>query len=113
MEAVWNVIINSTELYESVDNQMIKPIFLKEGRCFVKVDKTPVMDGKKQALDEYGNEVYKDEQMCTVISSTVKELKKGDRICPIVRGGVPIYHLETKKHKFITLDVEDIYAQEV
>lgn len=88
----------------------MKPIFLKEGRCYVKIDKTPIMDGKKQALDEVGNPVYKDEQKCTVISCTLKELKKGDKIFPIFRGGVPIYELETKKNKFIILDVEDVYA---
>lgn len=56
---------------------------------------------------------YDLEKTATVQSCTLPELKKGTVVVPIIRGGVPIAKEETKKFILISLDVEDIYAQEV
>lgn len=79
-------------------------------RVILRIDKKYLMDGKKPLLDEGGNPVYEQEQISTVISSNVPELKKGDKVIPIIRGGVPVYSQETKKHLIVVIDVEDIFA---
>ena len=69
--------------------------------------------GKKvPMLDEYGNHSFKSEEYGKVLSSNVPEIKKGSKVYPIIRGGVPLNHLETKKYQVIVIDQEDIYASE-
>ena len=80
-------------------------------RAILKITKNYLMDKKKPLLDEGGNPVYEQEQIATVISSNIPELKKGDKVIPIIRGGVPIYSQETKKYVVVVIDQEDIYAK--
>lgn len=79
---------------------MFKPLYLTEGRAILRVGK--IVNKEIEGYDL--------EKTATVVSSTHTELKKGSVVVPIIRGGVPIVSEETKKHIFISLDVEDIYA---
>jgi hypothetical protein len=87
---------------------MFKPL---GNRAILKITKNYLMDGKKPILDEQGNPVYEQEQIATVMSSNITELKKGDKVIPIIRGGVPVYSEETKKYVVVIIDGEDIYAK--
>lgn len=70
--------------------------------------------GKKvPMLDEYGDHSFKAEDWGMVLSSNVPTIKKGARVYPIIRGGVPLRSLETKKYQVIVIDIEDLYAQEI
>lgn len=82
---------------------MFKPLYLTEGRALLRVMK----------LIKKEEENYDLEKTATVLSSTHPELKKGTVVVPIIRGGVPIQSEETKKHIVVSIDVEDLYAQEV
>lgn len=93
---------------------MFKPLYLKEGRVLLRVDKKFYLDEKKKpVLDEKGEPAYDLEKTGTVLSSTTPELKKGAVVVPIIRGGVPIHSEETKKSLTIAIDVEDLYAVEI
>lgn len=82
---------------------MYKPLYLKDGRALLRVNKIINKD----------IEGYDLEKTAVVMSSTLPELKKGTVVVPIIRGGVPIQSEETKKHIVISIDVEDLYAEEV
>ena len=58
-------------------------------------------------------ENYDLEKVGTVLSATTSDLKKGTKVIPIIRGGVPIFSEETKKHIVISIDYEDLYAQAI
>ncbi len=79
---------------------MFKPLFLKEGRAILRVGKIISKEVEGYDLEKTG----------VVQSSTLPELKKGSVVVPIIRGGVPIFSEETKKHIFVAIDAEDIYA---
>lgn len=69
--------------------------------------------GKKvPMLDEYGNHSFKAAEYGIVLFSNVERIKKGQKVYPVIRGGVPLNHLETKKYQVIVIDEEDIYASE-
>lgn len=86
---------------------MYKPLYLEEGRAILKINKIP----RKDALE--GEIEYDLDKVGTVQSCTLKDLKKGTVVVPIIRGGVPIHEEETKKFIVISIDVEDLYAQKV
>lgn len=79
-------------------------------RCIVKVDKNYIKEKGKQVLDDQGGAVYEPEQIAKVMSSNIKGIKKGDKVVPLLRGGVPITSEETKKYLVVVLDKEEIYA---
>lgn len=89
---------------------MYKPL---GNRVVLRIDKDYLFDKKKPVLDEMGQHAFKQEQEATVISSNVPELKKGDKVIPIIRGGVPIYKEESKKSLIVVIDIEDIYAKKI
>lgn len=90
---------------------MLRPL---GNRVVLQMNKVYLKDAKKKPmLDEYGNHSFKSEEYGTVLSSNVDGIKKGSKIYPIIRGGVPLNHLETKNHQVIVIDFEDCYAQEV
>lgn len=86
---------------------MLKPF---GNRCLLKIDKTYLKEKGKPVLDELGKPQYVQEQEATVVSSNVPELKKGMKVYPVIRGGVPIYKEETPKYLLVVIDAEDIYA---
>jgi hypothetical protein len=67
----------------------------------------------KPVLNEDGTPRYIIDQPAKVLSSNIPEIKKGMTVYPIIRGGVPIYHLEDKKKQVVVIDNEDIYAVEI
>ena len=79
-------------------------------RCIVKVDKKYTKENGKQVKDESGEDVWQPEQIATVMSSNIEGMKKGDKVIPLLRGGVPITDEETKKYLVVVLDAEEIYA---
>jgi hypothetical protein len=82
-------------------------------RVMCKIGKRYIFDAKnKPVLDDSGNPVYEQEQEGTVISSNIPEIKKGMKIIPLGRGGVPIIKEENKKGYVVIFDYEDIYAVE-
>lgn len=90
---------------------MIKP---HGERVIVKIMKRYLKEKNgKQMLDENGVEVYDQEQDAKVMSSNIDGIKRGMTVYPVIRGGVPIYKQETKKHTIVVIDKEDIYATEV
>lgn len=92
---------------------MFKPLFLKDGRAILRVNKKFYLDKGKPVLDDNGNPQYDLEKTGVVQSTTGNELKKGAVVLPIIRGGVPIPSEETKKYLTVAIDLEDIYALEV
>jgi hypothetical protein len=89
---------------------MIKP---NGNRCVLQLTKKYITDKGKPVLDEDGQPRYIIEQPAKVLSSNIPEIKKGMTVYPIIRGGVPIYHLEDKKKQVVVIDNEDIYATEI
>jgi len=89
---------------------MIKPL---GNRCLVQLTKKFLSDKGKPVLDEDGSPVYDIEQKAKVVSSNVEGIKKGMTVYPIIRGGVPIRHMENKKYQFVVIDAEDLYASEI
>jgi hypothetical protein len=81
-------------------------------RLVLQLNKKMIFDGKKPVLDDNGEQRYVLEQAAKVLSSNVPEIKKGMTVYPIIRGGVPIYHLENKKFQVVIIDFEDIYGIE-
>jgi hypothetical protein len=82
-------------------------------RAILQLTKDYIMDKKKPVLDEDGQPRYVIGQAAKVLSSNIDGIKKGMTVYPIIRGGVPIYHLETKKYQVVIIDNEDIYGIEV
>jgi len=89
---------------------MIKP---NGNRCVLQMTKKYIQDKGKPVLDEDGQPRYVIEQAAKVLSSNVEGIKKGMTVYPIIRGGVPIYHLENKKCQVVVIDNEDLYAVEI
>lgn len=89
---------------------MIKP---NGNRAVLQMTKKYITDKGKPVLDEDGQPRYMIEQPAKVLSSNIEGLKKGTIVYPIIRGGVPIYHLENKKVQVVVIDEEDIYAREI
>ena len=81
-------------------------------RCLLQIDKVYLKEKGKPVLDEEGTPRYTLDQRAKVIQSNVEGIKKGQTCYPIIRGGVPITHLEDKKKYVISIDSEDIYAIE-
>lgn len=81
-------------------------------KVLLKVEKIYKKEGGKPVMDGEGNPLY-DLNDFYVFASNSPEFKKGKKVFPIIRGGVPITELETKKHYFLVVDIQDIYAQEV
>jgi len=82
-------------------------------RCIVKVDKKYIKDENgKPELNDIGEPSYENIQEATVTKSNIEGLKKGDKIIPLLRGGVPIVKEETKKYTMVILDKEEVYANE-
>lgn len=86
---------------------MIKP---NGNRAILQLTKRYLMDKGKPAVDAEGNQQFTTDQGAKVLSSNIQGIKKGMTVYPIIRGGVPLYHLETKKVQVIVVDNEDIYA---
>lgn len=80
-----------------------KPLYLEKGRALLKISKIVTKEMENYDLEKVG----------TVLSATTSDLKKGAKVIPIIRGGVPIFSEETKKHIVIAIDYEDLYAQEI
>ena len=79
-------------------------------RCIVRIGKRYIMDAKgKQVLND-GEPVYEQEQEGIVISSNIPKIKKGMKIIPLGRGGVPIIKEENKKGYIVIFDEDDVYA---
>lgn len=90
---------------------MFKPF---DERVIVKVDKRYITDDKgKPVLSDDGKQIYEPQQECTVLSSNIEGIKKGDRIIPVLRGGLPINSEDNKKYSVIILDRQDIYGIKV
>ena len=89
---------------------MIKPT---GNRAVLQLTKDYVKEKGKQVLDDDGQPRYVISQAAKVLSSNIPEIKKGMTVYPIIRGGVPIYHLENKKYQVVVIDGEDIYASEI
>ena len=82
-------------------------------RVICKIGKKYKVDAKnKPVLDDQGNQYYEQEQVGVVLRSGIEEIKKGMKIIPLGRGGVPILAEETKKHYIVIFDAEDVYAFE-
>ena len=86
---------------------MLKPI---GNRCILRIDKRYLTEKGKPVIGPDGQPVFEQEQEATVIASNIPDLKKGMKVYPIIRGGVPIYKEETKKYSVVVIDFEDIYA---
>lgn len=82
-------------------------------RCIVKINKKYLMQKGKPVLDESGQPVYEQEEEATVLSSNIDGIKKGMKIIPVIRGGVPIRKEETKKYLIVVIEEYDIVATEV
>jgi hypothetical protein len=82
-------------------------------RLVLQLNKKMIFEGKKPVLDDNGEQRYVLEQAAKVLSSNVYEIKKGMTVYPIIRGGVPIYHLENKKAQVVIIDFEDVYGVEI
>ena len=79
----------------------------------VRINKRYLKDKKgKPLLDENNNQVFDQDQEAKILFSNIPELKKGQIIYPVIRGGVPIYKNETSKYLDVIIDEEDIYAYE-
>lgn len=89
---------------------MLKP---NGNRAVLQLTKKYLSEKGKPILNEDGSPRYVIDQPAKVISSNIPEIKKGMTVYPIIRGGVPIYHLEDKKKQIVVIDAEDIYASEV
>ena len=82
-------------------------------RCIVKVDKKYIKDENgKPELNDIGEPTYEAVQEATVTKSNIEGVKKGMKVVPLLRGGVPIIKEETKKYTIVVLDKEEIYAIE-
>lgn len=79
-------------------------------RCIVRINKIYLKEKGKQIIDDRGKPVYEAEQEATVVSSNIEGIKKGYKIIPLLRGGVPITQLETSKYLMVVLDKDEIYA---
>lgn len=87
---------------------MFKPF---DDRVIVKVDKRYITDDKgKPALADDGTPMYEPQQICTVVSSNIEGIKKGMKVIPLLRGGLPINSSNTKKDYQVILDRRDIYG---
>jgi hypothetical protein len=89
---------------------MIKPFGT---RVLVRINKRYLKDKKgKQILNEDNMPVFDQDQEAKILVSNISELKKGQIIYPVIRGGVPIYKNETSKYLDVIIDEEDIYRYE-
>ena len=88
---------------------MLKPF---GNRVLLKITKVYAKEKGKPVLGQDGLPQFSLAQKAKVLQSNVPEIKKGMTVYPIIRGGVPIYHLETKNDFVYSLDAEDIYALE-
>lgn len=89
---------------------MLKPF---GRRVLVKQNKIYIKDEKgKQLLNDGGQPAFRFEQKAKVLKSGIPEIKVGQYVYPILRGEVPIEHLDDKKHQIATVDEIDIYAVE-
>ena len=89
---------------------MYKPF---DARLIAKINKRYLTDAKNKPInDEHGNQIYEQEQEGTVISSNIEGIKKGMKIIPLGRGGVPIIKEENKKYYIVIFDRDDVYACE-
>lgn len=79
----------------------------------MRITKRYLTEKGKPVVDEASNPRFEPEQEAVVISSNVDDIKKGDIVFPIIRGGVPIFKEETKKYLVVVIDEEDIYAKKV
>ena len=93
-------------------NKPIKPVKPFGNRALIQIEKKYRFEGKTPVLDEYGNHSFEPSQAAKVIFSNIEGIKKGDIVFPIIRGGVPIYHLDNKKNFSIIVDSDDIYGVE-
>jgi hypothetical protein len=90
---------------------MFKPF---DERVIVRVDKRYISDGEgKPVLADDGTPIYEPMQECTVLSSNIDGIKKGMKIIPLLRGGLPINSEDNKKYSVIILDRQDIYATKI
>lgn len=90
--------------------KMYKPL---GNRCILKINKRYIMQKGKQVLGEDGNPIYDLEEVATVMSSNVEGISRGDKVIPIIRGGVPIRTEETKKFIVTIIDEMDIYGKSI
>lgn len=90
---------------------MFKPF---DERVIVRVDKRYITDDKgKPVLSPDGVQIYEPQQKATVLASNIEGIKKGMKIIPLLRGGLPINSEDNKKFSVIILDRRDIYGIEV
>lgn len=89
---------------------MIKPFGT---RVLVRINKRYLKDKQgKPLLNEDNMPVFDQDQEAKILLSNIPELKRGQTIYPVIRGGVPIYKCETKKYLDVIIDIEDIYGYE-
>lgn len=90
---------------------MYKPF---DERVIVKVDKRYITDAKgKPVLADDGTQIYEPQQKVTVLSSNIAGIKKGMKIIPLLRGGLPINSEDSKKSFTVILDRRDVYGIEI
>ena len=83
-------------------------------RVIVRVDKRYITDEKgKTLLADDGTPIHEPQQICTVLSSNIEGIKKGMKIIPLLRGGLPINNSNTKKDYQVIIDRRDIYGIDV
>lgn len=87
---------------------MLKPF---GRRVLVKQNKILIKDAKgKPMLNDGGQPAFRFEQKAKVLKSNIPEIKAGQYVFPLLRGEVPIDHLDNKNYQIATIDEEDIYA---
>ena len=82
-------------------------------RAVLQLTKEYLTEKGKSVTGDDGQPRFNTKQAAKVLSSNIEGIKKGMTVYPIIRGGVPIYHLEDKKKQVVIIDAEDIYGIEV
>jgi hypothetical protein len=77
----------------------------------VRVDKRYIKDAEgKPVVADDGTQIYEPQQECTVIASNIEGIRKGMKVIPLLRGGLPINSEDNKKFSVVIIDRRDIKA---
>lgn len=80
-----------------------------KNKALLKVKKVYKKEKGKPITDSEGNKLY-DLNDFYIEESAIEGIKKGKKVFPIIRGGVPIKELETDTYYYLVVDEEDIYG---